>query len=81
MKAKQTAKALSLTLAVYGLVGFLYIAGNAWFHPESLSWPLTHFLPYPREDTSGIVSFFVSLISFFVYRLLSESDTSRKVDS
>jgi hypothetical protein len=65
-------QALSLTLFVFGLVGFIYIAGNAWFHPRTLSMQLTHFLPYPREDTAGIVSFFVSMISFFIYLLVKD---------
>jgi hypothetical protein len=66
-------RSLSLTLFVFGLLGWLYIASNAVFHPESLSWPLTHFLPYPREDTAGIVSFFVSFVSFFVWNYTKEN--------
>jgi hypothetical protein len=65
-------QALSLTLFVFGLVGFIYIAGAAWFHPQTLPLQLTHFLPYPREDTAGIVSFFVSMISFFFYLLVKD---------
>jgi len=65
-------QATSLTLFVFGLVGFIYIAGNAWFHMETLGMPLTHFLPYPREDTAGIVSFFVSMISFFIWLLIKD---------
>jgi hypothetical protein len=60
---------LLLTLWVYGLLGWLYIALNAVVHPESLSWPLTHFLPFPREDTFGTVCFAVSAISFFVWNI------------
>jgi hypothetical protein len=63
-------RALSLTLFVFGLVGFIYIAGNAWFHPETLSMGLTHFASWPREDTSGMISFAVSLISFFIWNLV-----------
>lgn len=64
------AQAFFLTLFVFGLVGFIYIAGNAWFHPHTLEMPLTHHLPYPREDNAGILSFFVSMISFFIWNLL-----------
>ena len=65
-------RAFFLTLFVFGLVGFIYIAGNAWFHMETLPRQLTHFLPYPREDTAGIISFFVSMGSFFIWNLTKE---------
>ena len=70
MTVRKFALAVTLTLSVFGTIGFVYVAGNAWFHPESLSWPLTHFRPYPREDTFGAVCFCVAMISFFVYSLL-----------
>ncbi len=63
-------RSLALTLTIYGFLGWLYIALNQAAHPESLSWPLTHLLPYPREDTAGVLSFFVSMISFFIWNLL-----------
>jgi hypothetical protein len=63
-------KALSFTLFIFGLFGWIYIAGNAWFHPETLKLQLTHFLPYPREDTFGEVCFAVSIISFFIWNLI-----------
>jgi hypothetical protein len=62
-------ESLFLTLSIYGLLGWLYIVLNSAVHPESLSWPLTHFLPYPREDTAGIVSFIVSFLSFFGWNI------------
>jgi hypothetical protein len=63
-------KALTLTLSVFGFAGWAYIAGNAIFHPQSLEWPLTHLLSWPREDTFGIVCFAVSFISFFIWNVL-----------
>jgi hypothetical protein len=65
-------RALSLTLFVFGLLGWIYIAVNASAHPGTLALPLTHFLPYPREDTFGAICFLVSMISFFVWNLLRE---------
>jgi hypothetical protein len=65
-------RVLSLTGAVYGALGFIYIAGNAWFHPRTLSMQLTHFLPYPREDTFGAFCFGISLIGFFAYQLIKD---------
>lgn len=76
MKIKVVARSLTLTGAVFGVLGFAYIAGNAWFHPESLSWPLTHLYPFPREDTFGIFCFGTAMACFFIYNLLRE-DSSR----
>lgn len=76
MTAHRTLRAITITGFVYGLIGFVYIAGNAWFHPESLSWPLTHFLPYPREDTFGTFCFGVSMLCFFFYHLLGPEQKS-----
>jgi hypothetical protein len=69
---KKIIKALTLTLFVFGFAGWAYIALNAVFHPQSLSWPLTHFLPYPREDTFGVICFAVSMGSFFIWNLLRD---------
>lgn len=65
-------RALSLTLFVFGLLGWLYIVLNSAIHPWTLAMPLTHFLPFPREDTAGIISFFVSLIAFYIYNLVKD---------
>ncbi len=66
------AKALSFTLFVFGFGGWFYIAENAVFHPDTLSLPLTHLAPFPREDTFGAISFGVALIACFCWRFLSE---------
>jgi len=66
-------RATCLTLFVFGFAGWIYIAGNAWFHPETLSWGLTHFAPWPREDTFGAASFAVSFISFFIWNLTKDN--------
>lgn len=65
-------RAASLTLFVFGLLGWLYIVVNATFHPQTLPLQLTHFAPWPREDTFGEVSFAVSFLSFFVWNLVKE---------
>lgn len=65
-------KALSITLFVHCFAGWIYIANNAVHHPETLSWGLTHFATWPREDTFGIVCFAVSIISFFVWNLVKD---------
>lgn len=65
-------KALSLTLFVFGFAGWLYIVLSATFHAQTLSWPLTHLLPWPREDTFGITCFAVSFTSFFIWNLVKD---------
>ena len=65
-------KSLSFTLFVFGLLGWLYIVLNSAIHPWTLAMPLTHFLPFPREDTAGEISFVVSLVSFFVWNLVKD---------
>lgn len=65
-------KSLFLTGFVFGYSGWLYIALNAVFHPQTLSWPLTHLASFPREDTFGIICFIVSFGSFFMYNLIKD---------
>lgn len=69
---KKFVKALTLTLFVYGFSGWIYIAENAVFHPETLDMPLTHFASWPREDTFGAICFGVSFISLFIFLLVKE---------
>ncbi|HEU5186891.1 MAG TPA: hypothetical protein VFT87_00120 [Candidatus Saccharimonadales bacterium] len=65
-------RALSFTVFVFGFAGWIYIAQNAVHHPETLALPLTHLLPFPREDIFGIACFGLSFIALFVYRYLKE---------
>ena len=65
-------RAASFTLFVFGLLGWLYIVLNSAVHMETLSLPLTHFLPFPREDTAGEISFVVSFVSFFVWNMVRD---------
>jgi hypothetical protein len=68
--AMRILRALSLSVFIFGFAGWVYVAGNSWFHPESLSWPLTHLLPWPREDTFGVACFAASFASFFIWSLI-----------
>lgn len=70
---KKIVKAISFTFFIFGLLGWLYIAIGAQIHPETLSIQLTHFAPWPREDTFGIVCFAVSFISFFIWNLVKDN--------
>lgn len=68
----------TLTGFVFGVLGFVYIAGNAWFHPESLAWPLTHHFAFPREDDFAIICFATAMVSFFIYNLIKDDVTKTK---
>jgi len=67
---RKIALAASLTLALYGFAGWVYIALVALVQPQTLSWQLTHLAKFPREDTFGEVCFVLSAVSFFIYYLL-----------
>ena len=69
---KKIVKVASFTLFIFGLLGWLYIATVALIHPQTLKLQLTHFTPWPREDTFGIVSFAVSFVSFFIWNLIKD---------
>jgi hypothetical protein len=70
-------KALSFSLFVFGLAGWIYIAESAWFHPITLSEPLTHLLPFPREDTFGTICFGTSFVAFLVWNLIRYTENKK----
>jgi hypothetical protein len=72
MNRRKIFKSLTLTGFVFGFAGWFYIAENAVFHPRTLGMQLTHFFPYPHEDTFGAMCFAVSIISFFIYNLIKD---------
>lgn len=57
--------------AVYGLLGWAYVAVVAAVHPNALDVPIAALLPL-RRDTFGIVCFASSVIAFAVLDLLGE---------
>ncbi len=65
---------LAFTVFFFGFAGWVYIAENAVFHPYTLSLPLTHLLPFPREDTFGAVCFACSFVALFAYLLLKKEN-------
>lgn len=71
---KRFFEAATFTVFVHSFAGWVYIALNAAFHPQTLAMPLTHLLSWPREDTFGIVCFGVSIVSLFIYRLIRENN-------
>jgi hypothetical protein len=65
-------QALTFTGFIFGFGGWFYIAENAVFHPITLGMRLTHFAPYPHEDTFGAICFAVSLICCFTYMMIRD---------
>lgn len=55
-----TMERVLVVVAVYTFAGWAYIATIAVVHPESLGWPLTHFVTWPHEDTFGALCFATS---------------------
>lgn len=69
------------TLALYGFAGWVYIVIVALAEPNTLGMRLTHFAPFPHEDTFGEACFAISFVSFFAYNVLrspQERDSRRK---
>ena len=62
-------RSLSLSLFIFGFLGWVYIVGNSFGHPKTLSQPLSHLVLWIREDTFGIVCFLVSFLAFFIWAL------------
>jgi hypothetical protein len=50
------------------MAGWIYVALCS-LTPQTLSLPLTHVLPYLREDTAGVASFILSFLGFVCYRV------------
>jgi hypothetical protein len=65
-------QAFTFTLFVFGFGGWFYIAENAVFHPQTLPLGLTHFGPWPREDTFGVICFGVSFSTLFIYMMIKD---------
>ena len=78
---RRIALVTTLTLAVYGFAGWAYIALVAIVHPPTLRLQLTHFAKYPHEDTFGEVCFVISIVSFFVYKLLRLSGAKESTEA
>ena len=73
MTKRKVLQSLTLTGAVYGFAGWVYIVINSEVHMWTLGMRLTHFFPWPHEDTFGEMCFLVSIVSFFVYNLIKDT--------
>ena len=63
-------EAVLSVVKIYSFAGWGYIALNAVFHPQTLGLRLTHFAPWPREDTFGVACFIVSFTSALALAML-----------
>jgi hypothetical protein len=60
-------------LLLYGFLGWIYGVLVQLTHPEWLPLPLSHLTLWIRVDTFTMLSFIVSAVGFFVWRLAKES--------
>jgi uncharacterized membrane-anchored protein len=60
---------VSLAVAIYGMIGWIYVGICALTAPSTLALPLTHLVPWLREDTYGVISFVLSFVGFVIYRM------------
>ncbi len=69
-RRRSVAEPILVVIAFYSFAGWVYIAANAVSHPDTLSLPLTHLAPWPREDTFGAACFAISFTSALVAAVL-----------
>jgi len=72
VKLMIVAKAIGQLLFLYGLLAWIYGIMIQFIHPEWLTEPLSHLFLWIRVDTFTIISFIISAIGFFVWRLTYE---------
>lgn len=65
-------KAVGEMLFLYGLLGWTYGVAVQFLYPKWLPGPISHLTPDLRLDTFTIMSFVVSAVGFFVWRLTKE---------
>jgi hypothetical protein len=64
--------AFALSVAIYGMAEWIYVAVCAQVAPDTLHLPLTHLLPSLREDTSGVLGFLISFAGFLTYQMVRD---------
>lgn len=66
-------KVLGEALFFYGLLGWIYGVAIQLAQPRWLSGGLSHLTVWIRVDTFAIISFLLSILGFFMWRLAKES--------
>lgn len=59
-------------LFLYGLLGWIYGVVIQLTYPELLPYGLSHLTLWIRVDTFAIMSFLLSIVGFFIWRLARE---------
>jgi hypothetical protein len=65
-------KIVGQTCFLYGLLGWIYGVAFQFIFPQWLTLQLSHVTPWLRVDIFAIVSFFVSIFGFLVWRFIIE---------
>jgi len=65
-------KVVGELLFVFGFLGWINGEIVQATHPEWLPIPLSHLTPWVRVDTFTILSFLVSAVGFFMWRIVKE---------
>lgn len=65
-------KVVGELLFLYGLLGWIYGVLVQLIHPNWLSLPLSHLTLWLRVDTFTVISFILSAVGFFIWRLTRE---------
>ena len=73
---KVVVKVVGEVLFVYGFLGWIYGVLVQLTNPGWLSLGLSHLTPWIRTDTFTIISFVISAIGFFTWRLAKEAGNS-----
>jgi hypothetical protein len=60
-------------LFLYGLLGWAYGVLIQVTHPNFVSSGLSHLITWIRVDTFAVLSFILSIIGFFIWRLTREA--------
>lgn len=66
-------KVVGEVLFLYGLLGWTYGVLIQITHPDFLYTSLSHLIPWIRVDTFSVLSFILSIIGFFIWRLTRET--------
>jgi hypothetical protein len=66
-------KVIGEALFLYGLLGWTYGVLIQITHPEFLETSLSHLITWIRVDTFTVLSFILSIIGFFIWRLTRET--------
>lgn len=67
------ARVFGEALFLYGLLGWGYGVLIQLRYPEFLSTGLSHLTPWIRVDTFTVLSFILSILGFFLWRIAEES--------